>query len=77
MIAQVSKPKGMKKKTRGSHRAKMGLSAKAGKRRQPATMGPHITTEHDRARGRWLASLGLKFFRRPVHLRGDDKRITS
>lgn len=77
MIAQVSKPKGMKKKSRGSSRARAGYDAKAGKRRKPAVLGPHTTTEHDRARGRWLASLGLKFFRRPAHLRDDDKRITS
>lgn len=64
-VTTSSKPKGMKKKTRGSHRARVGLDAKAGKRKAPAVSGPHTTTEHDRKRAMLLHGLGIKFYKRP------------
>lgn len=68
-VAPVNRPKGMRKKTRGSLRAKSNLPAKAGHRKPPIVKGPHVTTPEDRALGRFLARLGLSTaeLRKPKH----------
>ena len=48
-----SKPKGMKKKSFGSVRARAGLPAKAGKRQQK--QGGHATTPEHRAAAKYLS----------------------
>ena len=47
------------KRSKGSIRAKAGLPAKAGRRKDPAVKGPHITTPEERDHGRFLSRLGV------------------
>ena len=72
MPAGISKAKGRRNsKTRNSgfSRDKVGLPAKAGKRKPPANRGPHVTTEETRKRGAFLSALGLRPYTRPIHWR--------
>lgn len=60
-MTTASKPKGMKKKSLGSIRARAGLPAKAGKRQLPVPRkGKHLTTPEERDRARYLSRLGFK-----------------
>lgn len=50
---------------------------KAGRRKFPASPGPHITTAYERERGRWLSSLGLKNFKRPPALVDFENKLVT
>lgn len=69
MPAGISAAKGRrssKTKARGG-RAKLGLPAKAGKRKLPAPRsGKHITTAEQRNRDMWLVGLGVQPYVRPA-----------
>lgn len=54
-------------------RAKLGLPAKAGKRKLPTPkFGQHLTTKEDRDRAAWLTSLGLRPYDRPIQWRAGE-----
>lgn len=73
MPAGISTAKGRrssKSKAKPGNRAKLGLSAKAGKRKLPAAKGgKHITTEEVRNRNMWLHSIGVLPYERPLQWR--------
>ena len=73
MPAGISTAKGRrssKSKAKAGNRAKLGLSAKAGKRKLPTERGgKHVTTEECRKRDMWLHSIGLEPYERPLQWR--------
>jgi len=79
-ISKAKARQGTKKTRLGINaRQKARLPAKAGKRRPPIAdmKAPHITTEHDRKRGRRLSELGVKFYKRPAKWINFNMRETS
>ena len=56
MSTTTSKPKGMKKKSRGSVFARAGLPAKAGKRHMPVGLS-HVTSPEHRAVAKFLSKI--------------------
>lgn len=73
MPAGISTAKGRrssKSKANPGNRAKLGLPAKAGKRKPPAAKnGKHFTTEEVRSRDMWLHSIGSTTYDRPAQWR--------
>lgn len=69
MSGSKCRSRGSRKDNKGQNqRRKAGLPAKSGRRalpKRPGENGGHVTTAHDRKRGKMLASMGLKFYKRP------------
>lgn len=78
MATGISKAKGRrssKSKARAGSRAKLGLPAKAGKRKAPINKsGAHITVAEDRDRAMWLNTFGVKPYERPIQWRAVNAR---
>lgn len=61
----------------GSKRAKLGLPAKAGKRKAPTKAGKHITLPFNRERAAMLHRLGHAFYIRPTAWINQDMKEPS